>query len=122
MSNRDANGRPNPSIRQPTPASPSPSPEPPDGVSNTNTNNANANNFSADTAFDSLDAPDPQRSAAKGELPFHEALNLGQDDPSDVYRQEAEDQIRSVIDSLYDLAACSADVQPNEEELVTVKV
>lgn len=120
MSNRDANGRSNPSIRQQTPASPSPSPEPPDGVSNTN--NANANNFSADSALDSLDAPDPQRSAAKGELPFHEALNLGQDDPSDVYRQEAEDQIRNVIDSLYDLAACSADVQPNQEEFVTVKV
>lgn len=70
----------------------------------------------------SLDATEAELSAAKGEVPFHAALKLGEDDPSDIYRQEAEDQTRQVIDSLYDLAVCAADVQVGEERLLSVKM
>lgn len=98
--------------RQPTPASPSPSPEPTGGAGDAKPNL---------TSLETLEA-DADPLSQRRDAPFHESLNLGADDPSDVYRQEAEDATRKVIDALYELAACSADVQPGEENLLSGKV
>ncbi|CAO1616115.1 unnamed protein product [Sympodiomycopsis kandeliae] len=105
--------------RQPTPASPSPSPEP--SASNATTNDTSFNN-SSHVKLEALDAADQELSALKGEVPFHQVLKLAENDPSDIYRQEAEDQILKVIDSLYEVAVHAADVQPGSEHLVGSKV
>ncbi|CAO1619695.1 unnamed protein product [Parajaminaea phylloscopi] len=123
--------------RQATPISPSPSPEP------TQPGNGGGGAFSAGflrgadgggpggghgdlSLLDSNPMTRPALSsggnAAAGQIPFHEILPLDRDDPSEPYRQRVEDCTRNVIDSLYQLAVCAADVQPGREDIIGTKV
>ncbi|KAJ9478035.1 Mediator of RNA polymerase II transcription subunit 10 [Pseudozyma hubeiensis] len=104
MSSAAGNRRP----RQITPTSPSPSPEPQPGSTNGSTPHI----------------------AAAGAPPSHPTQSTLADtsaavahiDPADAVRANLETRVRSVVDLLYQLAVCSADVQEGSQHLVANKV
>lgn len=112
--------------RRPTPTSPSPSPEPaqPTGVTGGGAADAASSGTTAKAglppfAFESN--PPAPSSLPPGEVPFHDLLTLPPD-PNEAARQQVEDQTLNVIDSLYQLAVCAADVQPGREDVVPSKI
>lgn len=120
-SNRNGAGR------APTPTSPSPSPEPSgDPTSSTDptlsTSHPNPFQFGPGGASSANGIGGSMAGGQNhGSVPFHELLSL-EEDPNEPLRQQVEDRTRSVIDSLYQLAVCAADVQPGREDIVGVKV
>lgn len=124
--------------RQPTPTSPSPSPEPSSESTRIDANNLlgghnalNANNNPASSSSSGGLLPSAlgpgnnsgrsTHSGVPGQTPFHHVLPL-EEDPNEPYRQRAEDCTRNVIDSLYQLAVCAADVQVGREDIIGMKV
>lgn len=118
------------SKRGPSPTSPSPSPEPTGGpqasasssrpltfqqpsLDYSNLANASGSSSSAPT----LGHP------SASQVPFHELLaHHLPPDGSEPLRQQLEEGTRNVIDTLYQLAVCAADVQRGREDIVSVKV
>lgn len=91
--------------RQITPTSPSPSPEPQAG-----TNGAAATNAT-------------QAAPAAAQAPLAEQPSKSEPvDEKEVVRATLEARVRSVVDLLYQLAVCSADVQEGSQHLVANKV
>lgn len=129
------------SARQLTPASPSPSPEPSgtadqqgQGAAGGNLGGLGAPFLAKDDAF-SFGRSDNGALAGEGNssaaflsgagssnVPFHEVMDVGRDDPHEPLRQHVQECTRNVIDSLYQLAVCAADVQPDREDIVGAKV
>lgn len=112
--------------RAPTPTSPSPSPEPsgaPASSTGATLANSTPNPFHFGLGASSANGLGGSIAGGQnhGSVPFHELLNL-EEDPNEPLRQQVEDRTRSVIDSLYQLAVCAADVQPGREDIVGVKV
>ncbi|GAC92674.1 hypothetical protein PHSY_000229 [Pseudozyma hubeiensis SY62] len=104
MSSAAGNRRP----RQITPTSPSPSPEPQPGNTNgSTTHSATAGLPPSHPTQSSL----PDTSTASNDI-----------DPADAVRADLETRVRSVVDLLYQLAVCSADVQEGSQHLVANKV
>ncbi|SPO44365.1 related to NUT2 - subunit of the RNA polymerase II mediator complex [Moesziomyces antarcticus] len=92
--------------RQITPTSPSPSPEP---QSHTGANGAG----SAKTSQPATALPPAQAEASAAIEPA---------DPTESVRATLETRVRAVVDLLYQLAVCSADVQEGSQHLVANKV
>lgn len=95
--------------RQITPTSPSPSPEPQPGATNGSSSTINV-------AVPSASAPAqvaPSQVAAAAATPV---------DAAEAVRINLETRVRSVVDLLYQLAVCSADVQEGSQHLVANKV
>lgn len=131
--------------RRPTPTSPSPSPEPSSDVTRTSNSNAafpfqqqgvassdgsNMSTAGPSTILSSMDSAiggSGSGSGARngggvpGQMPFHHVLPL-EEDPNEPFRQRAEDCTRNVIDSLFQLAVCAADIQPGREDIIGTKV
>ena len=93
--------------RQITPTSPSPSPEPQPGTTN---------------GSSSTSAPRPPTST----IPQASQSNIStvpeSNEPNTAVRLNLETRVRSVVDLLYQLAVCSADVQEGSQHLVANKV
>lgn len=122
--------------RQPTPVSPSPSPEL-EPAPQTNADVAPGQGFLAgdqarkggcvapsasNAIFSSASSYVGGVGSAAGQVPFHEVLQLGKEEPGELYRQHVEDCTLNVIDSLYQLAVCAADVQPGREGIIGNKI
>ncbi|TKY87314.1 hypothetical protein EX895_003991 [Sporisorium graminicola] len=102
MSSAAGNRRP----RQITPTSPSPSPEPQPGTAN---------------GSSSTNAPAPASTLAQP-TQFNQIATAPPTDPTEAVRANLETRVRSVVDLLYQLAVCSADVQEGSQHLVAIKV
>ncbi|CBQ72138.1 conserved hypothetical protein [Sporisorium reilianum SRZ2] len=102
MSSAAGNRRP----RQITPTSPSPSPEPQPGTTN---------------GSSSTNAP-PPTSTLTQPPPSDPSATVASTDPTEAVRANLETRVRSVVDLLYQLAVCSADVQEGSQHLVANKV
>ncbi|EST07851.1 Mediator complex, subunit Med10 [Kalmanozyma brasiliensis GHG001] len=100
MSSAAGNRRP----RQITPTSPSPSPEPQPGTTN------------GSTSIIATAPPPPTLPPASAPVT---ATSV---DPTESVRASLETRVRSVVDLLYQLAVCSADVQDGSQHLVSAKV
>ncbi|SPO22108.1 probable Mediator of RNA polymerase II transcription subunit 10 [Ustilago trichophora] len=98
--------------RQITPTSPSPSPEPQSGTANGNTISSTSQTQPPPTSH-------PHPSAAQN-APSASAPEPT--DPTESVRLNLETRVRSVVDLLYQLAVCSADVQEGSQHLVANKV
>ncbi|SNX82943.1 related to NUT2 - subunit of the RNA polymerase II mediator complex [Melanopsichium pennsylvanicum] len=91
--------------RQITPTSPSPSPEPLPGTDGS-TSKASQTTF---------EKPPPS-------IPIDFSSNPESNDPTAAVRANLETRTRSVVDLLYQIAVCSADVQEDSQHLVAAKV
>ncbi|SPO23434.1 related to NUT2 - subunit of the RNA polymerase II mediator complex [Ustilago trichophora] len=98
--------------RQITPTSPSPSPEPQSGTANGNTNSS--------TSYAQPPTTSHSHPPAAQNLPSASAPEPT--DPNESVRLNLETRVRSVVDLLYQLAVCSADVQEGSQHLVANKV
>ncbi|CCF53045.1 hypothetical protein NDA18_003149 [Ustilago nuda] len=94
--------------RQITPTSPSPSPEPQQGT-------ANGTTTTTSHAAPQQSSPQPPSSNAHPQT-------SDSSDPTSAVRANLETRVRSVVDLLYQLAVCSADVQEGSQHLVANKV
>lgn len=98
--------------RQITPTSPSPSPEPQPGT---------ANGTKATTATSAHPAA-PQHPSTQPQTSAVPSQGTDSSDPTSAVRANLETRVRSVVDLLYQLAVCSADVQEGSQHLVSNKV
>lgn len=94
--------------RQITPTSPSPSPEPQPGTTNVSSS--------------TNPHPRPPSSVDAQPAPSDAATTVEAVDPTEAVRLTLETRVRSVVDLLYQLAVCSADVQEGSQHLVANKV
>ncbi|CAO1616660.1 unnamed protein product [Jaminaea pallidilutea] len=118
-----SNGRAAP--RQPTPTSPSPSPSPTATPAGPGAQPSAAASNTAGDVYSGLPTGglkgDNDEPPIPGKDPFHTLLQLP-DDPNEPHRARVEDCTRNVIDSLYQLAVCAADVQAGREDIILARV
>lgn len=97
--------------RQATPLSPSPSPEPPGGAASRQSGSAANGHPLGSGAAQAVNTGQAQHDTA-----------IGANDPNEQARQALENCTRNAIAELYQLAVCTADVQPGQEDVVGARM